>query len=51
MTIAEFARKVLPVDIVNSVVRARKRYRRSRVERLPQLTETDLTAILVERLE
>jgi aminoglycoside 3-N-acetyltransferase len=50
MTISELARKVLPADVVNSVVRARKRYRRSRVERLPQLTEADLTAILTERL-
>lgn len=50
MTISELARKVLPADVVNSVVRARKRYRRSRVERLPQLTEADLTAILKEQL-
>lgn len=50
MTISEFARKVLPADVVNSVIRARKRYRRSRVERLPQLTEIDLTAILREQL-
>ena len=50
MTISEFARKVLPADVVNSVIRARKRYRRSRVERLPQLTETDLTTILREQL-
>ena len=50
MTITELARKVLPADVVNSVVRARKRYRRSRVERLPLLTEADLTAILTERL-
>ena len=50
MTISEFARKVLPADVVNSVIRARKRYRRSRLERLPQLTETEFTAILRERL-
>ena len=50
MTISEFARKVLPADVVNSVVRARKRYRRARVERLPQLTETDFTGILTEKL-
>lgn len=50
MTLSEIARKVLPADVVNSVVRARKRYRRSRVERLPQLTETEFTAILVDWL-
>jgi len=50
MNISEFARKLLPADVVNSVVRARKRYRRSRVERLPQLTETELTSIITERL-
>ncbi len=50
MTISDFARKVLPADVVESLIRARKRYRRARVERLPQLTETDLTAILRERL-
>jgi aminoglycoside 3-N-acetyltransferase len=50
MTISELARKVLPADVVDSVVRARKRYRRSRVERLPQLTEVDLTTILTEKL-
>jgi len=50
MTLSEIARKVLPADVVNSVVRARKRYRRSRVERLPQLTETEFTGILTERL-
>ena len=50
MTISEFARKVLPADVVNSVVRARKRYRRARVERLPKLTEADLTKIVTERL-
>jgi aminoglycoside 3-N-acetyltransferase len=31
-------------------VRARKRYRRARVERLPQLTETDFTGILTDQL-
>lgn len=50
MTLSELARKVLPADVVNSVARARKRYRRSRVERLPQLSEKEFTAILVERL-
>ena len=50
MTISELARKVLPANVVNSVVRARKRYRRSRVERLPKLTEADLTKIVTERL-
>lgn len=50
MTISEFARKVLPADVVSSVIRARKRYRRSRVARLPQLSETALTAVLREKL-
>lgn len=50
MNISEIARKLLPADVVDSVVRARKRYRRSRVERLPQLTEADLTSIITERL-
>lgn len=50
MTLSELARKVLPADVVNSVVRARKRYRRSRVERLPQLSEKEFTQILTERL-
>lgn len=50
MTLSEIARKVLPADVVNSVARARKRYRRSRVERLPQLSEQEFTAILVEQL-
>ncbi|HEU4768595.1 MAG TPA: AAC(3) family N-acetyltransferase, partial [Pyrinomonadaceae bacterium] len=48
--LSEIARKMLPADVVNSVARARKRYRRSRVERLPQLTETEFTSILVDRL-
>lgn len=50
MTISELARKVLPAEVVNSVVRARKRYRRSRVERLPQLSQADLSNILTEKL-
>ena len=50
MTISEFARQVLPADVVNSVIRARTWYRRARVERLPQLSETDVAAILRERL-
>ena len=50
MTLSEFARKVLPADVVASVARARKRYRRLRVERLPQLSEKEFTAILTERL-
>ena len=50
MTLSEIARKVLPADVVNSVARVRKRYRRSRVERLPQLSEQEFTSILVERL-
>lgn len=50
MTLSEFARKVLPADVVASVVRARKRYRRARVERLPQLSEQEFTAILTEKL-
>jgi aminoglycoside 3-N-acetyltransferase len=50
MTISELARKVLPAEVVNRVVRARKRHRRSRVERLPQLSEADFTTILTEQL-
>lgn len=53
MTIAELARKVLPADVVSSVIRVRKRLKRSRVARLPQLTEKEFTNILTNnfRLE
>jgi aminoglycoside 3-N-acetyltransferase len=50
MSLVEFARKVLPADLVSSVVRARKRLKRSRVDRLPPLTETEFTNILTSDL-
>lgn len=50
MTVAEIARKYLPADVVNSVVRTRKKFQRARVARLPQLSETDFTNILTDKL-
>jgi len=50
MTLVEFARKILPADVVGSVVRARKRFKRSRIDRLPQLNEIEFTNILTNQL-
>jgi len=50
MNLAEIARKILPAHVVSSVVRTRKRLKRSRLNRLPQLTEIEFTNILTNKL-
>jgi len=50
MTIREIAKKILPQGAFEKVLRARKRVQRARVERLPQLSESDFQKILTEQL-
>jgi len=50
MTAAEIAKKLLPAKAVEHLARSRKRVRKSRIEKLPKLTESDFTAILVDQL-
>ncbi len=50
MSAADFARKFLPADVVASLIRAKKRLNRARVNRLPVLAEADFTKILTNDL-
>lgn len=50
MTLVKIARKILPAEVVSSVVRARKRLKRSRIDRLPPLTEAGFTGVLANKL-
>lgn len=50
MSIREIAEKILPGSTLAKVVRAGKKMRRARIERLPQLSETDFKRILAEQL-
>lgn len=50
MSIRELAEKILPESAFAKVVRAGKKLKRARVERLPQLSEKDFTEILTEHL-
>lgn len=50
MSIRKIAEKILPESALAKVVRAGKKMKRARVERLPQLSEKDFTQILTERL-
>lgn len=50
MTLAEFARKILPAQVAGYAIRARKRLKRERISRLPQLTEIEFTNILTNKL-
>ena len=50
MSIREIAKKILPQGAFEKMVRARKRVQRARVERLPQLSESDFQKILTEQL-
>ena len=50
MSIREIAKKILPQGAFEKMVRARKRVQRARVERLPQLSESDFQKILAEQL-
>ena len=50
MNISEIARRVLPESAVASLVRAGKRYRQSRIARLPVLNEGDFKNILAGEL-
>ncbi|HMF57043.1 MAG TPA: AAC(3) family N-acetyltransferase [Pyrinomonadaceae bacterium] len=46
MGIAEVARRILPADTFTAIARAKKRFERAKVERLPPLGERDFTEIL-----
>ena len=46
MDIREIAEKILPESTFARLVRAGKKMKRARVERLPQLSERDFTEIL-----
>lgn len=50
MSIREIAEKILPESAFARVLRAGKKMQRARVERLPQLSESDFTEILAEQL-
>jgi aminoglycoside 3-N-acetyltransferase len=50
MTIREIAEKILPPSTFAKVLRAGKKMRRARMERLPQLSERDFTEILTGQL-
>ncbi|MBD0371681.1 MAG: AAC(3) family N-acetyltransferase [Pyrinomonadaceae bacterium] len=50
MSIREIAEKILPASAFAKVLRAGKKIKRARVERLPQLSEKDFTEILTEHL-
>ena len=50
MSAAYFVRKILPKDVVASLTRAKKRFNRARVSRLPLLAEADFSNILTQRL-
>jgi aminoglycoside 3-N-acetyltransferase len=51
MNIADLAKSVLPSTAVASIARMRKRMRRSRVERLPALSEDTFKKIVVDDLQ
>ena len=50
MSVAHFTRKLLPADVVASLIRAKRRLNRARVSRLPLLSEADFTNILTDQL-
>jgi aminoglycoside 3-N-acetyltransferase len=50
MTIREIAEKILPGSTFAKVIRAGKKMQRARVERLPQLSESDFREILTGQL-
>jgi aminoglycoside 3-N-acetyltransferase len=50
MTATDLARKLLPKDVIASLTRAKKRLNRSRVSRLPVLTEEEFTDIITKHL-
>jgi aminoglycoside 3-N-acetyltransferase len=50
MSVADLARKLLPADVVASLVRARKKLKRARISRLPVLSEESFAKILADNL-
>lgn len=50
MSIREIAEKILPESAFARVLRAGKKMQRARIERLPQLSESDFREILTEQL-
>jgi aminoglycoside 3-N-acetyltransferase len=50
MSIREIAKKILPQGTFEKALRAGKRIQRARIERLPQLSESDFLKILTEQL-
>ena len=50
MTVAGIARRLLPERVADTLIRARKRLRRARIDRLPRLEKEDFKRILVEDL-
>lgn len=50
MSIADIARKILPARAIESIARSRRSARRERVQKLPILTESDFTNILINEL-
>jgi aminoglycoside 3-N-acetyltransferase len=50
MSIADIARKILPAAAVESIARSRRSARRERIQKLPILTESDFSNILINEL-
>jgi len=50
MSVATLARRMLPLGAYESIVRGKKALERARIARLPQLSESDFTKILVNDL-